>query len=103
MVTIKKPFLKKQLDKFSSLGSTAEQHEFLENFNQQFASMSEADKEKVRAEWKGNMAQTKKRLDEIDSQLDANAATIQIFPANPEEKKLVEAVLTKMNVRFKVA
>ena len=101
MVAIKHPVLKKQFEQFSKLASEEEKKAFWESFTQDFETLSETEQEKMREAWKENVANIDKQ--EIGSRLDKDVAAISVFPANAEEAKLIEALLSRMNVRYKVA
>ena len=103
MVAIKNPFLEKQFEQFLSLKTEGEKKAFLKQFEHAFDGMSETEKSTMQSDWKENMEAVKNRLNGIGRELDTEAAAIHIFPVNAEERRLVEAVLAKMNVRYMVA
>jgi predicted DNA-binding protein YlxM (UPF0122 family) len=103
MVAIKNPILKKQFEQFSKLGPEAGQKAFWESFSKDFDSMSEEEQENMRQAWMENMENVEKRLKDIGKKLDNEVAEISVFPANAEEAQLIEALLSRMNVRYNVA
>ena len=102
MIAIQNPLLKKHFDEFSKIGSEAEKRAFWEHFDSDFETLSETAKDAARQDWKSNLSNVEKRLKEIGKQLD-EAIAIQVFPANKEERKLIEALLSRMNVKYQVA
>ncbi len=55
----------------------------------------------MRNDWKDNLDSIKNRLEEIDSLL--SKEVISVFPKNAEEKELIESLLSKMNIQYKIA
>ncbi|MCF8246422.1 MAG: hypothetical protein K9J37_12200 [Saprospiraceae bacterium] len=65
--------------------------------------MNEPEKEAIRQAWGPNVTNIENRLNVIGSQLDRHVAEIIVFPADADEAKLIEDLLSRMRVRFKVA
>lgn len=103
MVTIKNPVLKKQFEQFTQLGSEEEKKAFWENFSENLVSLSETEREDMRRSWLENMGNIDQRLKEIGKQLSGEISEISVFPENAEEARLIEALLSRMNVKYKVA
>jgi len=103
MVNIKNPVLKNQFEQFTKLGSDEERKDFWEIFSKSVEAASDADQEKLRQAWMENMGNIDRRLKEIGKQLDEEVAEISVYPANAEEAHLIEALLSRMKVRYRVA
>jgi len=103
MVTIKNPVLEKQFEEFIKLGSEEEKQVFWESFSKSFGATSEAEQEKMRQAWLENMGNIDQRIKEIGKQLEKEVGEISVYPANAEESRLIEALLSRMNVRYRVA
>jgi hypothetical protein len=102
MVTIKNKVLNNQFEQFSKLGSEAERKAFWENFSQDFDALSPTEQENMRQSWLKNMDSVESRLKAIGKQLDTAIGEIRIFPSDASEARLIEALLDRMGVRYRV-
>ncbi|MEZ4958382.1 MAG: hypothetical protein R2830_01060 [Saprospiraceae bacterium] len=102
MVTINNTALKHQLEQFSKLGSEAERKAFWENFSQDFDALDPSEQEDMRQSWLKNMDKVESRLKAIGKQLDTAIGEISIFPSDASEARLIEALLDRMGVRYRV-
>ncbi len=92
-------FLSKQIDQFSTLKSDEEKAAFWANFSAHFDDLTEEEQTNTQQEWKTNVERINHRLNEISTQLNAQQ-TIEIFSKNEEETRLIEALLSKMNIAY---
>ena len=99
MVKIKNDFLKIQLEEFSKLQTEDEKKAFWEKFNSEVNTIAPTERRQLQEDWKSNMTAVKKRLEEIENTLN-HENTIEVFPKSNEERKLIETILKKMNIRF---
>lgn len=93
-------FLSKQIDQFSKLKSDEEKAAFWADFSANFDKLTEEEQTGTQQEWKTNVEHINNRLKEISTQLTSSQKTIEIFPKNEEETRLIETLLSKMNVKF---
>jgi len=92
-------FLSTQIDQFSKLKSEEEKAAFWANFSKNFDELPEEQQTNTQQEWKTNVERINNRLDEISTQLKAQK-TIEIFPKNEEETRLIKTLLSKMDVAY---
>jgi len=94
-------FLSKQIDQFSTLKSDEEKATFWAGFSKHFDDLTEEEQTNAQQEWKKNVERVNDRLKEISTQLN-NEKTIEIFPKNAVETRLIESLLSKMNVAYQL-
>ena len=92
-------FLSKQIDQFATLKSDEEKAAFWADFSKHFDDLTEEEQTNTQQEWKTNVERINHRLNEISTQLNAQK-TIQIFSKDEEETRLIEALLSKMNITY---
>lgn len=91
-----------QFEQFSKLGSEAERKAIWENFSQDFDALDPSEQEDIRQSWLKNTDSVESRLKAIGKQLNTAIDEIRVFPADASEARLIEALLDRMGVRYRV-
>jgi len=99
MITIQNEFLKKEFEAFSKLQSKDEKQALLETASKRFDSFSEQKQQEIQQDWINNVEQIGNRLNEIGDRV-MSLQTLEVYPTNKEEVRLLEMILKKMNIRF---
>jgi hypothetical protein len=100
MNLIKNKYLKSEFEQYQKLSTKTEKQKHLDKAKAEFSAMSEAEKETIREGFKANLVAINGKLQEIDKEIQSYKNTMEVYPKNEEEVKLLEMVLKKMGIGF---
>jgi hypothetical protein len=100
MNLIKNKYLKSKFKYYQNLSTDIDKRVYWDSTKVEFDAMSEAEKETIREGFKANLVAINGKLQEIDKEIQSYKNTMEVYPKNEEEVKLLEMVLKKMGIGF---